>query len=96
MVFIQNIHVINCRSEKKSVFDNKFKKNMFVVFAIGGSILLQIIVMEVPFLSKALQTYNISYYNLILLFLLSLSILFVMEIHKRLKVRKKWYNIFGG
>lgn len=89
MVFIQNIHVLNCRSEKKSIFDNKFSKNPFVIIAIGGSILLQIIVMEVPFLSKALQTYNISYYNLVLLFLLSLSILFVMEIHKRLKFRKK-------
>ena len=89
MVFIQNIHVLNCRSEKKSIFDNKFSKNPFVIIAIGGSILLQIIVMEVPFLSKALQTYNISYYNLVLLFLLALSILFVMEIHKRLKFRKK-------
>ncbi len=89
MVFIQNIHVINCRSESKSIFENSFKKNPFVLFTIVSSILLQIIIMEVPFLSKFLQTYQIPYYNLILLFLISLPILVIMEIYKHLKNKKK-------
>lgn len=88
MVFIQNIHVINCRSEKKSIFENSFRKNKFVLFTIVSSILLQIIVMEVPFLSSFLQTTQIPYGHLIIIFLLALPILTVMEIYKHLKKRK--------
>ena len=89
MVFIQNIHVINCRSESKSIFENSFKKNPFVLFTIVGSILLQIIVMEVPFLSRFLQTSSVPYDHMLILLLLALPILTVMEIYKHLKNRKK-------
>ena len=89
MVFIQNIHVINCRSEKKSIFDNIFKKNPFVLFTIVGSILLQILVMEVPFLARALQTTKVPFIHMILLFLVALPILTVMELYKHLKKNKK-------
>ena len=34
MVFMQNIHVLNCRSEEKSVFKNGFKDNPFVLITI--------------------------------------------------------------
>lgn len=51
MVFMQNIHVLNCRSEKLSVFKVSIKKNPFVIFSIVGAIVLQIIMMEVPVLA---------------------------------------------
>ena len=89
MVFIQNIHVINCRSEKKSIFENMNNKNYFVLITIIGSILLQILVMEVPFLSRFLQTSQVPFLHLVILFLLALPILIVMEIYKYLKKRKK-------
>ena len=89
MVFIQNIHVINCRSESKSIFENSFKKNPFVLYTIVGSILLQIIIMEVPFLSRFLQTEQVPYEHMIILFLLALPILTVMELYKHLKKNKK-------
>ena len=85
MVFMQNIHVLNCRSERKSVFANGFRKNPFVILTIAGSILLQVIVMEVPVLSKFLQTYNVPYMHLIYLFLLALPVLLVMEVYKFFK-----------
>ena len=85
MVFMQNIHVLNCRSERKSVFANSFRKNPFVILTIAGSILLQVIVMEVPVLSKFLQTYNVPYMHLIYLFLLALPVLLVMEVYKFFK-----------
>ena len=88
MVFIQNIHVLNCRSEKKSVFENSILKNPFVLFTIIGSILLQILIMEVPFLSEKLQTFSISGFQLVILFMISLTILPVMEIYKHLKINK--------
>ena len=89
MVFIQNIHVINCRSENKSIFENSFKKNPFILFTILGSILLQIIVMEVPVLSRFLSTYKIPYIHLLILLLMSLPILTVMELYKHLKKKKR-------
>ena len=92
MVFIQNLHVLNCRSESKSVFKNGFKKNPFVLFTILGAIILQIIVMEVPILSRFLQTYNVEYKNLIELFILALPIIFVMEAYKFYKRDKNKYK----
>ncbi len=89
MVFIQNVHVLNCRSETKSVFENGFKQNKFVLFTIVGTILLQMIVMEVPFLSRLLQTYDVPNLHLIILFILSLPIIFVMEMYKYAKKNKK-------
>ena len=89
MVFIQNVHVINCRSESKSVFKNSFKKNPFILITIVGTIILQFIVMEVPVLSNILQTYSIPIGKLILLFTASLPVLLVMELYKKIKRNKK-------
>ena len=88
MVFMQNIHVLNCKSESKSIFDMNFKENKFILFTIIGSITLQIIVMEVPFFSTLLQTKSISYLHMILLFCVSIPMLFIMEAYKRFKKRK--------
>jgi magnesium-transporting ATPase (P-type) len=88
MVFIQNIHVLNCRSERKSVFKNGFRKNPFVLLTIVSSIILQIIVMEVPFLSDKLKTFNLGFFEMVILFVIALSILPVMESYKHLKSKK--------
>ena len=89
MVFIQNIHVINCRSESKSIFENSFKKNPFILFTIISSIVLQIIVMEVPMLSRFLQTSKVPYVDLIVLLLIAMPILTLIEIYKNIKKYKK-------
>ncbi len=88
MVFIQNIHVLNCRSEKKSIFNNGFRKNPFVLFAIASSILLQVIVMEVPFLSTQLKTFSLSFIEMIFLLFIAMSIIPVIEVYKHLKAKK--------
>ena len=88
MVFIQNMHVLNCRSETKSIFSNKIKKNKFVYFSIFSAIILQVIIMEVPFLSHFFKTESIPVTHLIILFLISLTILFVMEMYKMFKYKE--------
>ena len=88
MVFMQNVHVLNCRSEKQSTFIVSIKSNPLIIFTIIGSIILQIIVMEVPILSKFLNTSPIPYNHLLMLMCISLIILIVMEIYKRIKYRK--------
>ena len=89
MVFIQNVHVFNCRSERKSAFSVPLKTNKLIVVGVLCSVLLQVIVMEVDFMSKFLQTVSISFTHLIWLFLIALLILIIMEIYKELKYRKK-------
>ena len=84
MVFIQNIHVFNCRSESKSAFSVPLKNNWLIVGGVVCSVLLQVIVMEVPFLSKFLQTVSIPVMDLIYLFITALIILVVIEIYKKI------------
>ena len=82
MVFIQNVHVFNCRSERKSAFSVPIKRNKLIAIGVICSILLQIIVMEVPFMSKFLQTTSIPFSHLLLLFIVSLVVLVALELYK--------------
>ena len=84
MVFIQNIHVFNCRSEHRSAFSVSIKNNWLIVGGVVVSIILQVIVMEVPFLSKFLQTTSVPFLHLIYLFAIGLLVLVVMEIYKKI------------
>ena len=85
MVFMQNIHVLNCRSEKQSTFKISLKSNPLIIVTIIGSILLQMIVMEVPFLSEFLQTSTVPFMSMIYLLLLAIIILVIMEIYKKVR-----------
>ena len=89
MVFIQNVHVFNCRSEKNSAFSVSISSNPLIIFTVFGSILLQFFVMEIPFLRNVLEVGSIGNINLFLMFLLSLIILVVMEIYKSIRFGNK-------
>jgi len=88
MVFMQNIHVLNCRSEKQSVFNLSIKTNPLIIITIISSIILQIIVMEIPFLSNLLQAKVIPYSHMLMLMGFAIIILIVMEVYKLIKYRK--------
>ena len=92
MVFIQNIHVFNCRSEKQSALKVPVKKNRLILYGVIVSIILQIIVMEVPFLSLFLKTSSIPVINLIILLIMSTIVLIVLELYKEIKYNKKKSN----
>ena len=64
MVFIQNIHVFNCRSEKHSALSVPLTSNKIILFGVLGSVLLQVIVMETPFLASFLNTTKVPRYVL--------------------------------
>jgi len=87
MVFMQNIHTINCRSESRSVFKIPLRDNKFVVFGIIGVIILQMIVTHNEALSHILKLEPIPFSDIFLTFILALPILFIMEIFK-IYVRK--------
>ena len=82
MVFIQNIHVLNCKSEKKSVLNSTVRNNKFMLLGIIISILLQIIVMEVQPISNIFQVSSIPFTSILTVFLMSCIILVIMEIYK--------------
>ena len=82
MVFIQNIHVLNCRSEKNSIFKTSIMNNPFVIITIVGSILLQIMVIKVSVLARFLKVTNISFKTIIMSFVFSCIIVVVAEIYK--------------
>lgn len=84
MVFMQNIHVFNCRSERKSAFSVPIKSNWLIVVGVAFVIILQIIVMEVPFLSDLLEVDTVPFLHLLILFMISLTVLVFMEIYKKL------------
>ena len=92
MVFIQNLHVLNCRSETKRFLKIPIKNNIMVIFSITISIVLQIIVMEIEFLSELLNTHSVPYVDLIKLFLLALPILIIMDTFKYIRSKRKCKN----
>ena len=87
MVFIQNIHVFNCRSEKHSALSVPITSNKIILFGVLGSVLLQVIVMEVPFLSKFLSTTPVPVLDMFYLFLTGTIVFFVLEIYKEIMRR---------
>ena len=82
MTFIQNLHVLNCRSEKNSVFTISLLNNPLVIITIIGSILLQITVINIPFLSRILKIINIPFNIILISFIFSSLIIVVSEIYK--------------
>ncbi len=85
MVFIQNIHVFNCRSENKSAFSIPLKNNKLIVGGVIVSVLLQITVMKSDLLSSFLSTSKIPFNHLIYLFLIASLVLVIIELYKFIK-----------
>jgi len=87
MVFIQNIHVFNCRSENDSAFSVPISSNNTLIISFICSVGLQILVMEIPLLSKFLQTSSIPFIEMIYLFVLAMIVLVIVEIYKKIKYK---------
>ena len=87
MVFIQNAHAINCKSETVSIFKVYYKSNLFFLASVIGSVGIQILFMEVNVLSKLLDLATVPYSILFVLLALSLSVFAISEVYK-LVVRK--------
>ena len=88
MVFLQNFHALNCRSEKTSIFKMNHKSNWFFYVAVFLSVVLQILFTEIKVLSQLLKLTTIPYSIMFALIGISTIILVVSEIYK-LIYRKK-------
>ncbi len=82
MVFLQNIHAFNCRSETRSLFKINMKSNWFFLVSVLGSIGIQILFIEVPVLSQLLELTTIPYFELLILLLISFVMFATCEVYK--------------
>lgn len=90
MVFIQNINVLNCRSEKRTVFKESLLDNPFIIITVLGSIFLQIIMAEVPITAMFLKVTPLELVVIAKILLLSFIVIVVYEIYKLIyKLRRK-------
>lgn len=85
MVLFQNIHLLNCRSERTSVFKISLKKNWVLVFGVLLAQGLHILITYVPFMQKVLKVSPIKLTHWICLLLIASLILLLMEFFKFLR-----------
>ena len=82
MVFIQNINVLNCRSESRSVFKESLLDNPLVIGTIIFSIALQLFMAEIPITARFLDVTPLPWSQVLEIFLISLIVIVVYEIFK--------------
>ncbi len=87
MVFMQNVHVINCRSEKHSLFKMKFRNNPFVFGSIFITLGIHFLVTQTS-LSRILSVEPIPFSHIVYVFILALPIVLVMELYKWVRLKK--------
>jgi len=82
MVFMQNLHVFNCRSERVSVFRVPLKRNIILVFGVLVAQGIHILSMQIPFMQNILRIEPVTFDEWLYILALAVPILLVMEIFK--------------
>ncbi len=88
MVFMQNIHCFNCRSEITSIFKKPIKENKKLLLGIIIVLFIQFIIVENSFLSHILDSESIPLLHVLYLFLISTPIIIFSEILKYIERKK--------
>lgn len=82
MVFMENMHIFNCRSEKISMFRLKIRDNYFVISTLVITSILQVIIVRTPGFANVFGLDTIPFENAIVLLLLTAPVLVIMELFK--------------
>ncbi|QED38697.1 HAD-IC family P-type ATPase [Antarcticibacterium arcticum] len=82
MVFMQNLHVFNCRSERISTFRVPISRNYILIFGVIAAQGIHILSMQLPFMQKILRIEPITFTEWGYILLLAIPILLVMEVYK--------------
>ncbi len=89
MVFMQNFHAFNCRSESVSAFRVPLKRNWILVFGILIAQGIHMLSLHLPFMQEILRVEPITMSHWLRLLLLAIPIILAMEIFKYFSGRKK-------
>lgn len=79
MVFMQNLHVFNCRSESISLFKVPISKNYVLVFGVFLAQGIHILAMQTPFMQNILQVEPITFNEWLITLSMAVPIIIVME-----------------
>lgn len=91
LCFCQLWHVMAIRSETRSLFKLGLLSNKSLLFAVLGTVLLQLAVIYIPFLNTFFHTQPLTFTELLIVIAVSALVFVVVEIEKGIKrsVRKK-------
>jgi Ca2+-transporting ATPase len=81
IIMFQMFYALSCRSEK-SIFSVGLFSNKYLILAIVSSVLLQVAVVNLPFLQTVMQTTSLSLSEWLMITALASSILIISEISK--------------
>lgn len=84
LMMFQMFNVLNCKSNIHSVF-KIFFNNKWLILAVALSIILQMIVLYVPFMNTLFKTYPLPIFEWMMILLVSSSVLWFDEIFKIVK-----------
>ena len=90
MVLFENIHVMNSRSETKSVLQQSLFQNKLLIISVIGAQVLHFVAMNVPMLSEILEINPVSPIEWSQYLFISLSLLIVSEIYKKYRSMKPY------
>lgn len=88
MVFMQNFHAFNCRSERISVFKVPLKRNIILVFGVLIAQGIHIISMQIPFMQNILRIEPVSFKEWLYVLGLAIPTIIVMEIFKFIQYKR--------
>ncbi|MBS3970849.1 MAG: HAD-IC family P-type ATPase [Clostridia bacterium] len=87
MVFFENFHVLNCRSERKSIFRIPFFSNKLLLIAILLAQAIHLASMQIPFMQMVLSVEPITFTQWMQTLVLGITILVCMEVFKLINKR---------
>jgi magnesium-transporting ATPase (P-type) len=85
MVFMQNFHVFNCRSEKVSAFHVPIKRNIILMFGVLLAQGIHILSMQLPFMQNILRIEPITINEWLYILVLAIPMILAMEVFKLVK-----------
>jgi calcium-translocating P-type ATPase len=91
MVFMQNFHAFNCRSERVSAFKVPLKRNIILAFGVLAAQGIHILSMQIPFMQNILRVEPVTFNEWLYILVLAIPILLAMEMFKYFR-RKKINN----
>ena len=92
MIFMENVQIFNCRSEKISAFEIPISNNKLLIISIFITMLFQIIIVNTGFLTNVFGIGLISLSNILKLIVLTTPLIIIMELYKAL-IKRKNVNI---
>ncbi|WP_291781726.1 HAD-IC family P-type ATPase [Cecembia sp.] len=87
MVFLQNFHIFNCRSERKSTFKIPIAKNYWLIALVLAAQAFHISSMYIPFMQGILRIEPITFDEWLTILTLAIPIILAMELFKLINNR---------